>query len=369
MVKEREKAVSTGNRKYEQIEAYLNNLIAKGLIKEGDRLIPERELGRMFKASNVPVRQAMKKFIRQGILERVHGKGTFVKQLKNKNSTNKIGILHLHDEEGFFNSSFYMEILSGIQKQAKTKKLSLVLHPLNWADNPQYLFSSLQDDVDGFIIIDLHPALEKKLAPVLTEISKPIVMLNYECHLDGVDTVITNSRENTRRLVEYLIKLGHRRIGCVYDAAVPGHPNYINRVNAYKETLQLNNIPVEPALVFRSCDLSEEKIKALLKAPDPVTAFFYTGSHMLLWAIPALTQQMDLKIPDDISVVGYDNIRECGQFNPPVTTSDVSLSHMGKAAMQRILEKLAEPPGDSSQSMELSLCGNVMIRESQKKLS
>lgn len=363
------KVVSTGNRKYEQIEAYLNDLVTKGLVKEGDRLVSERELGRMFKASNVPVRQAMRKFIDQGIMEKIHGKGTFIKQLKKNNITNKIGIIHLHSDEGFFNSSFYMEILSGIQKQARGKKLSLVLHPLFWSQDPQEVFQNLVDDVDGFIIIDMDPSVENKMTHILAEISKPVVMLNYERHFNGVDSVITNSRENSRRLVEYLINLGHRRIVCVYDDYVPNHPNYLNRVNAYKETLQSHDIPVDPGLVLSSRQLTEEKLNSLLKGPDRVTAFFYTASHMVPWVIPYITQELNLKIPEDLSIVSYDNIRECAQHDPPITTSDVPLSDIGKAGMQKILERLEESPRSRSQSTELSLCGNIAVRGSQKRLS
>ena len=82
----------------------------------------------------------MQKFISDGTLIKIQGKGTFVRQLKNKTLTNRIAIIHCHSSDGFFNSSFYSAIMAGIEDQAqKEKKVLLVNSFANNIINPEQI--------------------------------------------------------------------------------------------------------------------------------------------------------------------------------------------------------------------------------------
>jgi len=105
-----------------RVEKYITGLIKKGNLKEGDRLLPIGELSRMFKSSPMPIRQATANLVKSGVLEKVRGKGTFVRRSPFKTTTkitDKIGVLYWPRDINFYQSTFYGDIMAGIKLQAE----------------------------------------------------------------------------------------------------------------------------------------------------------------------------------------------------------------------------------------------------------
>ena len=182
---------------YEKIERYLDELLNTGRLQPGDRLMSERAISSKFKTSSITARKAMQKYIDLGVLEKVHGKGTFVKRLTSAVTTNRIGVMYCFKQDGFFSSPFFTAIMSGIEQEAFTGNKHLVFGPLD-PIAPARAFRDLEDNVDGFLMIDIMPNIFPDMERVLKAVAKPLVVLNYEDLGDELDSVVFDSYANAR---------------------------------------------------------------------------------------------------------------------------------------------------------------------------
>jgi LacI family transcriptional regulator len=146
--------------------------------------------------------------------------------------------------------------------------------------------------------------------------------------------------------MEHLISLGHRRIGFI--GGRPDLQSAVRRLKGYEDALRQANIPLAPELI-QVGDYSTETgficAQGLLNLPEPPTAIFAANDQSAIGAIEA-AHAAGLRIPDHLSVVGFDNIPEAAFMRPALTTVDQSIDKMGRVATKMLIgliqgEKLA----------------------------
>jgi DNA-binding LacI/PurR family transcriptional regulator len=353
-----------------KIEQYVRKLIFDGTTKVGDLIPSEREIAKLFHASKIPVRQATQKLVDMGVLLRVAGKGTFIRSLMEPEAAcNRIGVLYPHEDTGFFSSSYYAAIISGIEMQAKREGKSLLFKSLlaYRQDNPSRVLHELLDQVDGFIVVDMFPTIYERLEGTLTGIKKPLVVVNYEGLPDAIDAMVTDSWEKTEKMLNFLIGLGHRTIACLHATVGPGdnnvHPAVVNRINAYKQTLAAQDLPINNEIIVP--EINPYVLKAMMERHKP-TAFFCTSDYQALELYQA-ARQAGVRVPDDISVVGYGGIPESETVSPALTTIKVPALGMGAAAVRRIIERQKEgEAGTGVANYRMVFPGTLIQRESHR---
>jgi LacI family transcriptional regulator len=160
---------------------------------------------------------------------------------------------------------------------------------------------------------------------------------------------------------EHLLSLGHRRIG-----AVTGPANMLcslARLDGYRSALERAGIPVDPALTTYG-DFQHEGGFAhaveLLALPDPPTAIF-AGSDQMAFGVYEAARQRGLRIPDDLSVVGFDSLPVSRWASPPMTTVRQPLAEMGSAAAQMLGDLI---DGIPLRSNRVELSTELQVRES-----
>ena len=357
----------------QRIENYLSDLIDNGSLHTGDRLLPEREIAKLFNASTKPVRNAMQKFIDQGVLEKVHGKGTFVRKVTSRSKqSDRLAILHCHSREGFFGSTFYTSIIAGVEAGAHQVHKALVMQSLFREDgvDPSDTFRLLEQDTDGLILIDPFPDLYFQLEPCIRQSTKPVVILNAEYATSDFDYILTDSRENTRQLTELLISLGHTRIACLYKKEKGRvHPNFANRVAAYKDTMEGHGLPIPDEMVVGFSDQGTcDRVRGLLDSKNRPTGIVCTGGHIASHLVYPEVLKLGMSIPDDVSVVSYDDDLLSLTLNPHVTVMDTGLRKMGQLGVKRILEKQEEKERGEETHYRVVLPGKLLLRDSHKAL-
>jgi DNA-binding LacI/PurR family transcriptional regulator len=339
----------------------------------GDLIPSEREIAKLFHASKIPVRQATQKLVDMGVLLRVAGKGTFIRSLMEpETATNRIGVLYPHEESGFFSSSYYAAIISGIEMQAKREGKSLLFKSLlaYRQDNPSRVLHELLDQVDGFIVVDLFPTIFERLEGTLIGTKKPLVVVNYEGLPDAIDAMVTDSWEKTDKMVNFLIGLGHRTIACLHSILGSGgnnmHPAVVNRINAYKQALAAHNLPINNEIIIN--EINPYVLKELMERHKP-TAFFCTGDYQAMELYQA-ARKTGLRIPDDISVTGYGGMPEGETLSPALTTVKVPALGMGAAAVRRIIErqKEGEAGAGAAANYRMVFPGTIVQRESHRAI-
>jgi LacI family transcriptional regulator len=176
---------------------------------------------------------------------------------------------------------------------------------------------------------------EVRLPESLREV--PTVLLN--CHDDAhkLPSIVPGEVGGGHAATEYLISQGHTRIGFVNGE--PWMEAAKDRLKGYRRALATADLPFDPALVRDGDWMSGTGFDAtlsLMKEPRPPTAIFCANDLMALGAIEAL-KQLGLRVPEDVSVMGYDDQEISRHTHPPLTTMVLPNYEMGRAAVEALL--------------------------------
>ena len=237
-------------------------------------------------------------------------------------------------------SHYCQEILRGVNRTIALLDKNLIIYTSgvlereNIAVHERSSVALLNGGIaDGVIVV----------TPTATHFSTdaPLVIIDPNNDNPVYPAIIATNREGALSAVDYLIGLGHRRIG-----HISGRQELISsiqRLQGYKEALVAAGLPVDEDLIEIgdfSTPTAVPCVRRLLALPDRPTAIF-AANDMTAIAVYQVAAEFGLRIPQDLSVVGFDNLRESAFLNPPLTTVDQSVEKMGAMAME-ILVKLVE---------------------------
>jgi len=206
---------------------------------------------------------------------------------------------------------------------------------------------------DGIIVV----------TPAATSFStaSPVIVLDPNNVTPACPAVIATNRDGALSAIEYLTGLGHRRIGFI--SGRPELQSAVRRLRGYKDGLRRAGIPLDPDLI-QAGDYSKQTgcacAQRLLNLPDPPTAIFAANDQSAIGAIQAI-HQAGLRVPDDVSVVGFDNIPEASYTNPALTTIDQFIEEMGCVATEMLLSLI---DGGSLESNVYKVPTQLVVRDS-----
>ena len=178
----------------------------------------------------------------------------------------------------------------------------------------------LSKGIDGLIIAPVHH--EKNNFKYFCELSKAMPVVTINSKVDGLAAAYNDNYAGGRLAAEFLIGKGHRKIAFIGNT-------YFNRARAFFDTAKQNNIKVE---AFPS-------VQAFLQRRDKFTAVFCFSDYQVL-ALYNEASARDVKIPGDISVVGYDNMDFTELLSPRPATVEQYKKDIGAAAAEIILSRL-----------------------------
>ena len=209
----------------------------------------------------------------------------------------------------------------------KGKRVSQMLHGL-W-DGLVYVLPRMTDDY--------LETLEKS--------SSPIVLINYFRHETSLPVVRGDNINGAHDAVSHLLELGHRRIGFIGGSAYTGQSDL--RERGYAAALGDAGIKLDPALVYQGNFSEQSGIDAvhhLLALDEPPTAIFAANDGMALGCMNAIREK-GLRIPEDISVIGFDDIPAAAMTRPPLTTLRHPFEAMAQATVQELVRRIRGEPG------------------------
>jgi DNA-binding LacI/PurR family transcriptional regulator len=238
---------------------------------------------------------------------------------------------------------FYSHIIAGIEIACRERNLPLLLTSILVDENnypveiPQMLS---QDNAGGYILVGIH--VNAPLDQCLHEIGAPVVLV--DAYTDGHphDAVLTANGNATYQSVRYLLDQGHRHIGFV-GAQEGAYPSFEERRQAYRKCMQDYGLTQ-----IRFADSSDqhqstkEAARQLLLNHPELTALVGVNDDAAIGAMHAALE-MGLHIPNDISVVGFDDIIWAERMSPPLTTMQIDKINMGYLAIE-LLRFRAEKP-------------------------
>jgi len=362
---------------YEQVKRYLEEEIISGVKKPNEQLPPEPELALQYNISRKTLRQALSELAKEGFLVRRRGKGTFVTDIKkilpekHKFVNNSLGILVPSI------TYFFPEVVRGIEDVAKRNGYIITL--CNTDDDPnkerEYLDNLMSwEHTTNFIIalskyendFSVYTELRKKGAKVVF-IDRYFEELGKE-----VDYIIQDNQEGMKRAVSYLNELGHKKI--LFIAKTQGdEKDYIltERLNGFEKALDIYRFGanrMQSAIKVVS-SFSERVTRQSLKDFLRETSFtaIVALSDSDAREIVDIIAEIGLRIPEDVSLIGYDDSATGRFFNPSLTTMSVPKYEMGKEAAKFLLEWVKKGTKKNG-PFQKALKPKLIVRGTTKKL-
>ena len=236
----------------------------------------------------------------------------------------------------------YISRLRGVQSVLADSFYNLVLFDIENPKQRDTFFNnlSLKTRVDGVLLISLPPDDEQ--AEVLTHSNIPVVLVDG--YHPNMCCVYPDDQHGGRIATRYLIELGHHKIAFISDyLTTPFHPSMRLRYQGYREVLESEDVPYQSRYHVegdRGRIHAREKARKLLSQEDPPTAVFAASDTHAIGVIDA-AQELGIKIPEELSIIGYDNIRDAEYMN--LTTIDQYLFQSGVDGAKLLFKVLNNP--------------------------
>ncbi|MCG8514746.1 MAG: GntR family transcriptional regulator [Halanaerobiales bacterium] len=330
---------------YQQIKQKIINKIKENVYRPDDKIPSERELCEIYSVSRTTIRKAIDELQAEGILCRKSGKGTFVtdKEIKVREKTGNILFLrcvHSNIESSVSavkDDVFYPKVLIGVEITASSSDYNCIIKTINENNFNQQELEKVFDNVDGIVCGELH---NEEFLNFLLKVPLPVVLVSPSIISSVIDIVEIDNIGGAESAVSYLIESGHHLVGFIGGPA-ESIPSKM-REKGYLQALEHHNRPLEQGLQisggWRLEDGYNGAVKLLNRQPRP-TAIFAASDLLAIGAINAV-KDYGLAIPQDISMIGFDDIELASQIKTPLTTMAVRKVELGKVAATLILEHL-----------------------------
>jgi LacI family transcriptional regulator len=217
----------------------------------------------------------------------------------------------------------------------------------------------LERQVEGIIAVD---------TPIRFKTTLPVVSVSGHDEIKGVTNVVLNHRHAAELSVGHLFTLGHRKIAFIKGQDFSSDTKV--RWETIVEAAQRRGIKTDPALTAQlegdipSPEIGYIAAQKILSAKKPFTALFAFNDISAIGAIRAL-QEAGLRVPEDVSVLGFDDIYAAAFHNPALTTIRQPLFEMGSLAAQTLLKRLAKGPENGKEVPEmLTVEPKLIVRQS-----
>ncbi|MGB2079213.1 MAG: HTH-type transcriptional repressor PurR [Vibrio sp.] len=281
------------------------------------------------------VAEATQKKVMDAVDELNYAPSAVARSLK-CNTTRTIGMLVTQSTNPFFS-----EIVDGVESYCYRQGYTLILCNTGGIFEKQrdYIRMLAGKRVDGLLVMcsdlteDLHNMLDAQ--PDI-----PKVVMDWGPESSKADKIVDNSEEGGYLATKYLIEKGHTKIACL-----SGHLDKLackERIAGFKRAHQEAGLDFNPEWILEGnfeCDTAVIAADRICAMDEKPTAVFCFNDIMALGLMSRL-QERGIRIPDDISVIGYDNIESSPYFSPPLTTIHQPKRRLGKTAVEILLARI-----------------------------
>jgi DNA-binding LacI/PurR family transcriptional regulator len=339
---------------YRQVVNHIKSDMDRGALTPGRQLPPEPELAEIYGVSRITIRKVLTQLSNEGLVSRRKGKGTFVSQPRSEISPLSFGIVSFGTELLEANEYDY-EILSGIMKELGAAS---PLTTVYWRESlePSYL----KNNFTGLFL--MHPTGDdfKHLKNILMENMPVVFVSSAPRELRKYPKVSIDNYSGSDEAMRLLIKKGRRRIAFV--SGLLDKSSTFERFSAYKDNLRVEGIEFDANLVKHMPDSDEiygmRAMKQLLELPERPDSVFASTDLMAIGAMKAI-RDAGMSVPENLSIVGFDNSRTAPYLSPRLTTVDSDSKRIGAESAKLLLRIL-----DGESVGDVTIKSSLVIRDS-----
>ncbi|MEX2444670.1 MAG: substrate-binding domain-containing protein [Alkalispirochaeta sp.] len=328
-------------KKYQIVSAWIRESIEAGRIDPGDKLPSESELIRRFGISRNSIRQAVNELVREGLVETRHGMGTFCTK-RSAQSTMNVALVCLR-----MGAYIFPRIIQGcnsvMQKNGYTLQLNESWYDLD--EEEKVLKGLRRKAVDGLILIPVYgegAATNAGLVKKLESEGLAVVLLDNEYEGYDFTSIVLDDFQGGVSGASHLWEMGHREIGVLYSS------NYrpkILRKDGVLHFLSTQNATIKKEWIigidgqsspFKTYGQIRELFRFGISLPTAIVCSSDDEAIMLIYQ----ARQHGIRVPEDLSVVSFDNSDLSKVSHPRLTTIDHPSEYMGELAAKMLIDRM-----------------------------
>jgi LacI family transcriptional regulator len=331
-----------------QVENYLSARIESGEWPVGSKIPSERELEQSLDVSRTTVRNAVLALTARGLFERAIGQGTFVKrrpaakpEAKAEKGTVGYVVCKAKSERRPLSSEyFYLDIFYGLEEESSSGGRHAMFAYLDDFDPAEVeAFDSFLAKVDGVVV---EEARNPEFLLRLKASGLPVLLLAPTAAMDGFDLVTTDLALGVAKAVAYLRGLGHERIAMIdgplrLESARIRHDAFAAALREAGQTVDADRFAGDTGWTAEAGAAAARGLAA--RSPRP-TAVVCANDLLAFGALSGFAAA-GLRVPQDVSVLGFDDTDWARLATPPLTAMRIHSHEMARTAARRLLERIA----------------------------
>lgn len=325
---------------YEQVAQHLRKRILEGVLAPGSKLPAEAEMALQLGVSRDTCRRSFKILEKQQLLYQAHGKGTFVSANPRVKKISRLGVVGLAADS--VTGSFGADIVNGLQDVLSSLPGAAEIIFMPKSGRP--LIDAIKaNGLDGVVLYGADHYLDDLCRPAFDSVPH-VAVCSRSDKLRKANRFFVDSDniDGATKAVEYLIGLGHKRIAHLAGPAVL--TNSQDRLIGFRQAMQNHGLPVDESLVAQFdpgpwLKMAVPVVEEWLRRSDRPTAIFAGGQSFAL-AVYQAVKTLGLRIPEDVSLVGFDDPEACAHLSPPMTTVRQAVRRLGEQAAEMMLAQI-----------------------------
>jgi LacI family transcriptional regulator len=356
-----------------QVENYILGKIKSKEWPVASKIPSERDLCIELDVSRTTVRNAIQALAMRGLFDRKIGQGTFVRDLDppavqarpaSKGTFGYVVCKERSLRKPISSEAFYFDVFSGVEEESVRSGRHILFSYLDDRSAEEVAaFKGFLGKVDGVVV---EEAREGAFLDMLERSGVPAILLGPTATHDRLDCVTMDIGAGVRKAVRYLRGLGHERIGIVNGPL--GLESACIRFTAWQEEMRAAGSE-DASLVCGgegwSAEAGYAAVRDLLGRKPDVTALLCANDLLAIGALSALSKG-GLRVPEDMSVVGFDDTELARHASPPLTTMHIYSREMARSAVRRVLERI---DGGFLPPIRLEYPIDLIVRESSKEVN
>ncbi len=262
-------------------------------------------------------------------------------------------------ERFFSDNAFYSNLYQRLVIELGKVNYSCILEILSYEDEKSDTLPKMVsgNKIDGLIVLG---QLKKHYINVLRQEDIPYIFLDFYDEHFAIDTVVSDSVYGSYILTNYLLENGHRKIGFVGD--VTATSSILDRYLGYYKALLQQGIPLNEAWIIKDRDENGKFIQ--LELPKEMPEAFVCNCDEIAYHLIEQLKAAGYRVPEDVSVVGFDDYIYASLCAPQLTTFRISQEMMAETAVDALARKMRDSSYHAGRKV---ISGNIVIRDSAQK--
>ncbi|HHW13027.1 MAG TPA: LacI family transcriptional regulator [Firmicutes bacterium] len=291
------------------------------------------------------------------VIEELNYVTNFSAKALRKNQTDVIGAIVPE-----IANSFYGEIIQGIENKANEYDLRLIVCDGGGKLEKELDFVRFLYDKSISGMIFILPSLSDDELVKIKKSGKPIVLFGRNMQAYNIPSITVDNKRGAYKAVMHLVSHGYKKIAYISGDEAPHLPDRKERLDGYRAALQECGYEIKPEYIAGGPTQTISTVFThLMELPEPPDAIFCAYDELALGVLKT-AQQMGVKIPDDVALVGFDDLRICQYTSPPLTTVKQPTYMIGNLCCEKLIYTLDQ--NNEVPSVNLVIPPQLIVRES-----